>query len=51
MRHLLYIACTHAQDYLLVTSVNPASEFMDDLKSQDTIWARAIFARFLGTET
>lgn len=31
-RHLLYVACTRARDYLLVTSVEPASEFLDDLK-------------------
>ena len=31
-RHLLYVACTRARDYLLVTSVMPASEFLDDLK-------------------
>lgn len=30
-RHLLYVACTRARDYLLVTSVEPASEFLDDL--------------------
>jgi hypothetical protein len=31
-RHLLYVACTRARDYLLVTSVEPASEFLGDLK-------------------
>ncbi len=31
-RHLLYVACTRARDYLLVTSTAPASEFLDDLK-------------------
>ncbi len=31
-RHLLYVACTRARDYLLVTSVEPASEFFDDMK-------------------
>jgi superfamily I DNA/RNA helicase len=30
-RHLLYVACTRARDLLLVTSVEPASEFLDDL--------------------
>lgn len=30
-RHLLYVACTRARDELLVTSVSPASEFLDDL--------------------
>lgn len=33
-RHLLYVACTRARDYLLVTSVEPASEFLDDLASK-----------------
>jgi superfamily I DNA/RNA helicase len=32
-RHLLYVACTRARDYLLVTGVDPASEFLDDLRS------------------
>ncbi|HUK41804.1 MAG TPA: UvrD-helicase domain-containing protein [Candidatus Acidoferrales bacterium] len=31
-RHLLYVACTRARDHLLVTSVEPASEFLDDLR-------------------
>lgn len=31
-RQLLYVACTRARDQLLVTSVSPASEFLDDLK-------------------
>ena len=30
-RNLLYVACTRARDYLLVTGVKPASEFLDDL--------------------
>jgi superfamily I DNA/RNA helicase len=30
-RHLLYVACTRARDFLLVTAVSPASEFLDDL--------------------
>jgi superfamily I DNA/RNA helicase len=30
-RHLLYVACTRARDHLLVTSTDPASEFLDDL--------------------
>jgi superfamily I DNA/RNA helicase len=30
-RHLLYVACTRARDFLLVTSVEPASEFLDDM--------------------
>lgn len=32
-RHLLYVACTRARDHLLVTSVEPASEFLDDLSA------------------
>ncbi|OFZ52801.1 MAG: hypothetical protein A3D92_13870 [Bacteroidetes bacterium RIFCSPHIGHO2_02_FULL_44_7] len=31
-RHLLYVACTRARDHLLITGVNPGSEFLDDLK-------------------
>lgn len=31
-RHLLYVACTRARDKLMVSSVAPASEFVDDLK-------------------
>lgn len=30
-RHLLYVACTRARDHLLVTGVQPVSEFLDDL--------------------
>lgn len=29
--HLLYVACTRARDQLLVTGVDPVSEFIDDL--------------------
>ena len=32
-RHLLYVACTRARDHLLVTSVKPASEFLDDMQA------------------
>lgn len=32
-RHLLYVACTRARDFLLVTSIEPASEFLDDLRT------------------
>jgi superfamily I DNA/RNA helicase len=31
-RQLLYVACTRARDHLLVTCVEPASEFLDDLR-------------------
>jgi superfamily I DNA/RNA helicase len=31
-RHLLYVACTRARDHLLITAVEPASEFLDDLR-------------------
>jgi mRNA-degrading endonuclease RelE of RelBE toxin-antitoxin system len=30
-RHLLYVACTRARDFLMVCGVEPASEFLDDL--------------------
>ena len=32
-RHLLYVACTRARDRLLVTALDPASEFLDDLNA------------------
>ena len=32
-RHLLYVACTRARDALLVSGVEPGSEFLDDLMS------------------
>jgi superfamily I DNA/RNA helicase len=32
-RHFLYVACTRARDHLLITSVEPASEFLDDLRT------------------
>lgn len=35
-RHLLYVACTRARDNLLVTGVDPASEFLDDLVGKST---------------
>ena len=31
-RHLLYVACTRARDILVITSLEPASEFLDDLR-------------------
>lgn len=34
-RHLLYVACTRARDHLLVTGVEPASEFLDDLQMNE----------------
>ena len=34
-RHLLYVACTRARDRLLVTGVDPGSEFLDDLRAEE----------------
>ena len=31
-RHLLYVACTRARDFLWASGVEPASEFLDDLR-------------------
>lgn len=31
-RHLLYVACTRARDHLLVSGVDPISEFAEDIK-------------------
>ena len=36
-RHLLYVACTRARDHLLVTGVEPVSEFLDDLIERNRI--------------
>jgi len=33
-RHLLYVASTRARDFLLITGVEPASEFLDDLRTK-----------------
>ncbi|MBU6361943.1 MAG: UvrD-helicase domain-containing protein [Chloroflexi bacterium] len=33
-RHLLYVACTRARDHLLITSTQPASEFLGDLQGR-----------------
>lgn len=30
-RHLLYVACTRARDHLMVSGMDPVSEFLDDL--------------------
>ena len=32
-RQLLYVACTRARDQLSISAVQPASEFLDDLKA------------------
>ena len=32
-RQLLYVACTRARDRLSISGVEPASEFLDDLKN------------------
>lgn len=34
-RHLLYVACTRARDHLLVSGVDPVSEFLDDFGKGD----------------
>ena len=33
-RHLLYVACTRARDFLVVSGVEPASEFIQDLMGE-----------------
>lgn len=35
-RHLFYVACTRARDHLLVSGVDPASEFFSDLSLSGT---------------
>lgn len=34
-RHLLYVACTRARDHQLVTGVAPASEFLEDMRTDE----------------
>ena len=34
-RHLLYVACTRARDHLLITGIDPVSEFLDDMARQE----------------
>lgn len=34
-RHLLYVACTRARDQLLITGVDPASEFLGDFSDTE----------------
>jgi hypothetical protein len=34
-RHLLYVACTRARDRLLITGLDPASEFLGDLSQSE----------------
>jgi superfamily I DNA/RNA helicase/mRNA-degrading endonuclease RelE of RelBE toxin-antitoxin system len=36
-RQLLYVACTRARDHLLVTAVEPGSEFLDDLRADQPL--------------
>jgi hypothetical protein len=36
-RHLLYVGCTRARDFLSVTAVAPPSEFIDDLRGQRSL--------------
>lgn len=36
-RHLLYVACTRARDALLVTGIEPASEFLADLNGRPRV--------------
>jgi superfamily I DNA/RNA helicase len=34
-RHLLYVACTRARDHLLVSGIDPVSQFLDDIMKGD----------------
>ena len=33
-RHLLYVACTRARDHLVLSGLNPTSEFLEDLEKE-----------------
>jgi superfamily I DNA/RNA helicase len=39
-RHLLYVACTRAWDRLLISAVDPASEFLADLAAEGAVQAQ-----------
>jgi superfamily I DNA/RNA helicase/mRNA-degrading endonuclease RelE of RelBE toxin-antitoxin system len=41
-RHLLYVACTRARDHLLITGVDPVSEFLDDF-TKDAAAAKGMY--------
>jgi ATP-dependent exoDNAse (exonuclease V) beta subunit len=38
-RHLLYVACLRARDRLMVTGIEPASEFLEDLRRDVSVRA------------
>jgi superfamily I DNA/RNA helicase len=40
-RHLLYVACTRARDFLLVSGSAPVSEFLEDLAGKRIEGAKA----------
>jgi mRNA-degrading endonuclease RelE of RelBE toxin-antitoxin system len=40
-RHLLYVACTRARDRLLVSGVDPVSEFLGDLRDSSDVMPAA----------
>lgn len=33
-RYLLYVACTRARDHLVLSGLNPTSEFLEDLEKE-----------------
>jgi superfamily I DNA/RNA helicase len=41
-RHLLYVICTRARDHLLVSGVDPVSEFLDDFVKTGRVPPRAV---------
>ena len=43
--HLLHIACACACDHLLVTSIEPASEFLEDLTATRGLGSVAIASK------
>jgi superfamily I DNA/RNA helicase len=44
-RHLLYVACMRARDHLLITGVDPVSEFLDDFAKGDRVAPARRFER------
>ena len=48
-RQLLYVACTRPREHLLVTSVAPASEFLDDLRVSPDAVSPDVLVNNVGT--
>ena len=41
-RHLFYVACTRARDRLMISGVEPVSEFIEDFRGDVNLWSSDI---------